>query len=651
MKTINKNSLVAAVVFSFVLGLAGPIAAFAATAPSLGTTAPYGVAAGVFTNSNTAPQTTINGSECATTQPTTVPLTVTGSVVTPCDPQVGLDQAAALNNVVDGLNTQACTPISGNLDAVIIGSNPPGTFPPGCYAEAGVMNITLSANVTLDLTAPGGTGNAWIFKSGGALNTGNNSFITLAHGADPNNVFWAPVGLATIGAYTTGGVPAATPTFEGNILDAAGITIGHFANLQGRALAFGGTVTTDADTIAIPGAVAPATLNVIKLVVLANGGTAVASNFNLHVKNGTVDVSGSPAAGTSTPGTAYVLSPGTYTVSEDANSLYTQSALQSVGLGGDCDVNGNITLASGDNKTCTIVNSDIAALVTPPAPSGGGGGGEGRIVPLIGITKVPTPLALSAGSGSVTYNYTVWNVGGQAPLDTVSVTDNKCSPVVYVSGDLNNNGKLDPGEHWKYSCTASLSATTVNTAIATGYSDDPYHQAAVATAIATVVVTPTSTVPSLPNTGFVPPLINIVKVPSRLTPFPFGGGSVTYKYTVTNPGVVPMNNVVVTDNKCAPVSYIAGDANGNGLLDPSETWTYSCTTNVSVSTTNIAMAKGSANGLTAIDYAFSTVLVSAPGLPNTGFPPRQDSTPITLAAIALALVSGSWVVILRKQKA
>jgi hypothetical protein len=38
----------------------------------------------------------------------------------------------------------------------------------------------------------------------------------------------------------------------GNILDAAGITIGHFANLTGRALAFGGTVTTDANTITVP---------------------------------------------------------------------------------------------------------------------------------------------------------------------------------------------------------------------------------------------------------------------------------------------------------------------------------------------------------------------------------------------------------------
>ena len=134
--------------------------------------------------------------------------------------------------------------------------------------------------------------------------------------------------------------------------------------------------------------------------------------------------------------------------------------------------------------------------------------------------------------------------------------------------------------------------------------------------------------PGLPNTGIAPaPIINLVKVPSRLTPFPYGGGNVVYTYTVTNPGVVPMSGIVVVDNKCAPVSYVSGDANGNGVLDPGETWMYNCGSNVPVSTTNIATAKGSANGMTAISYAFSTVLVAAPGLPNTGFPPREGGIP------------------------
>ena len=54
-------------------------------------------------------------------------------------------------------------------------------------------------------------------------------------------------------------------------------------------------------------------------------------------------------------------------------------------------------------------------------------------------------------------------------------------------------------------------------------------------------------------------------------------GSVTYEYTVTNtgPGVV---TPVVTDNKCAPVTYFSGDTALNpGKIDPTETWTFKCT--------------------------------------------------------------------------
>lgn len=374
-----------------------------------------------------------------------------------------------------------------------------------------------------------------------------------------------------------------------------------------------------------------ATLHVIKLIVNGNGGTAVPSGFNVHVKNSGTDVLGSPLAGVAAPGTSYSLPVGTYAVSEDANSSYAQS------FSGDCDSSGNITLASGDDKICTMINTDIPP--PPPllsAPASGGGGV--RYVPVIGILNVPTPLALPAGPGPVTYNYAVWNVGGAQALTNISVTDDKCSPAILLSGDTNGNGKLDPGENWKYSCTATLAATMTNTAIATGYSDDGTNQAAVATAIATVVV---GSVPGFPDTGLVPPpLINIVKVPSRLIPFPFGGGEVMYAYTVTNPGAVSMHNVSVADDKCAPVYRTSGDANVNNLLDPGESWVYACRTNISVSTRNTATARGDANGITALGYAFSTVLVSAPGLPSTGAPLISASVP-QIKTITINLQQGS----------
>jgi len=266
--------------------------------------------------------------------------------------------------------------------------------------------------------------------------------------------------------------------------------------------------------------------------------------------------------------------------------------------------NGAVTL---DTNTVTKATCTILPYVSGPgidyevvAPA--------RIVPLIGILKVPSPLALPKGSGSVVYNYTVWNVGGQQALVDVTVIDDKCGSISKISGDINSNNKLDPEERWKYSCTSALSNTTTNTAIATGYSDDEYHQAAIATAIATVVV----------SSPLPPPLINIVKIPSRLTPFAYGGGDVTYTYTVTNPGVVAVHDIFVTDDKCTSVSFVSGDNNSNKLLDTGEAWIYTCKTKVSTSTTNIATVEGNANGFTTLGHAFATVLVSAPILPQTG---------------------------------
>jgi hypothetical protein len=137
-----------------------------------------------------------------------------------------------------------------------------------------------------------------------------------------------------------------------------------------------------------------------------------------------------------------------------------------------------------------------------------------------------------------------------------------------------------------------------------------------------------------------------------LTPFPFGGGPVTYSYTVTNPGVVAMHDVVVTDNKCSPVAGPSGDTNNNDLLDLGEAWVYTCRTNVPVSTSNVATAKGEANGFTATDYAFASVLVGVPGLPNTGFPSEGRNLIWYVAVLAgiLMLAVTSIIVALRKRK-
>jgi hypothetical protein len=212
----------------------------AATAPDLGTAATYGILSSTYTN--TAAGTTINGDLGYTTGPAVVP-TVNGTTHVADGPYAtaGLDQGIALAD----LNGQSCTSLGAGavaLDTINLGAGP-GVFPPGCYSSGGAMTITVSTTVTLN-----GAG-VYIFRPAGALTTGANSRVVAAGGACESDVFWAPVGATTLGANAAASL---TPTLLGTIIDDAGITFGHFANVTGRALSFGGTVTTDATTITVP---------------------------------------------------------------------------------------------------------------------------------------------------------------------------------------------------------------------------------------------------------------------------------------------------------------------------------------------------------------------------------------------------------------
>jgi hypothetical protein len=115
----NYPGLLASAGFVALLSLAQVDAALAATAPNLGSTSTYGVVSSTFTNSNTAPQTIINGTAlqpavCYTTAPVTPPLTITGTTVTPCPPATGVDQGLASANLLG----QPCTSLGAGAVAL-----------------------------------------------------------------------------------------------------------------------------------------------------------------------------------------------------------------------------------------------------------------------------------------------------------------------------------------------------------------------------------------------------------------------------------------------------------------------------------------------------------------------------------------------------
>lgn len=107
-----------------------------------------------------------------------------------------------------------------------------------------------------------------------------------------------------------------------------------------------------------------------------------------------------------------------------------------------------------------------------------------------------------------------------------------------------------------------------------------------------------------------------------------GPGPVAYTYVVTNPGTVALSSVSVTDDKVISVDYVSGDVNADNLLQTSETWIYTGRMDLNATTTNTATAKGSANGVTATDTAFATVVVT-PTVPGGNVTPTGTGGNVT----------------------
>lgn len=94
-----------------------------------------------------------------------------------------------------------------------------------------------------------------------------------------------------------------------------------------------------------------ATLTVTKVVTNDNGGNNVVADFQLFADNGVTEIP-------MTSGSSTSVIADTYTITETGIQGYVAS------FSGDCDANGVVTLAPGDNKTCTITNNDLSASIT-----------------------------------------------------------------------------------------------------------------------------------------------------------------------------------------------------------------------------------------------------------------------------------------------
>jgi uncharacterized repeat protein (TIGR01451 family) len=256
------------------------------------------------------------------------------------------------------------------------------------------------------------------------------------------------------------------------------------------------------------------------------------------------------------------------------------------------------------------------------------------IVPDIHVEKTASVATLPAGGGAVTYTYVVTNPGSIG-LTNVTVTDDKCSPVTFVSGDSAPLGELGVAESWTFSCTATLTETTTNVATATGHFGD-----VTVTDTDDATVTVEEAQPPVPA-----PAIHVEKTPS-VTTLPVGGGSVTYTYVVTNAGDAALTTVTVTDDKCTPVTFVSGDDGDDEVLGLTETWTYTCVATLTETTTNVATATGHEGETTVTDTDDATVTVTLPGGGVAGETDTPTAPPTDAIATSTTDAGGSLPILL-----
>lgn len=259
-------------------------------------------------------------------------------------------------------------------------------------------------------------------------------------------------------------------------------------------------------------------LIVKKKVINDNSGTKSASDFTMVVSGNSAVVPNFPG---SSFGQSVGLNEGSYNVTELGAEGYNAS------FSADCSG----TISVGQTKTCVITNNDKAN-------------------PSIHVEKFGPGTAHE--SDEIVYVFKVTNTG-DTTLDNVNISDD------IASNETCDDTSLNIGQ--TTTCTATYTvpspqiAHVVNTVTAEGTDPDD--------------TTVTDTDDHIMDV--LHPSINVEKTgPNSAN----AGDTVTYTFTVTNTGDVPLSIYSVEDSITGDGEYVSGDTNLNDVLDLDETWIF-----------------------------------------------------------------------------
>ncbi|MDO8490344.1 MAG: ice-binding family protein [bacterium] len=463
----------------------------------------------------------------------------------------------------------------------------------GGDTEANPTTRVADYNATVTLpTAPTKTGSA--FDSWNTLANGSGTTFDASTAVTDNSTVYAKW---TTDSYTLT-IPASAGTGSGSYGGtAAGLVVYNTAvSITATPAAssnFTSWTATGAAAACDGSAVSPCAFNM-------TGAASVTATYTLKTFTLTYSANAGGTIVGTTPQTINYGANGTAVTATPNANYHWVSWSDAVGTAARTDT--NITADKTVSATFAVDThySSRGSVIISPVP------------PLIDVVKVPSPLALPIGPGTVTYTYTLRNIG-TVSVTNITMVGDICSPIVLASGDTNADSKLDVTETWVYICSIILSKTHTNSMTTTGW----------ANGISATNIASTTVIVGVP---VVSPLIHVTKASGPLALLA-GGGEVIYKYIVTNPGTIPLSNVNIINDKCTglPGRVVghSGDLNKNNLLESNESWSFICRANIFETTKNTVTVSGSANGLTAKGFAIATVIVGVAKLPNAGLPPQS----------------------------
>jgi hypothetical protein len=239
------------------------------------------------------------------------------------------------------------------------------------------------------------------------------------------------------------------------------------------------------------------------------------------------------------------------------------------------------TIHTGDSVTITIseTNDGINPLLAP-TPGNANNGGFITVDP--STTCTPTHVLGSDSDG--------------LPSDST-----------HNVGDADNDGVLDIGETWSFTCTFSPTATTTVKFLGHGILDKgggiKEDVTSVFSGSCTNVPGTTTTVGRFCDADELKSVTVTVLAPSTILT-KTASITVTYRYTEFNDGNAELTKPVggwVTDDKCSPVNEVTktvtidgqqvtrntGDTDNDNELDPGETFVFTCTTTATTQGTNV----------------------------------------------------------------